>query len=197
MLIERKKAVREQLQKSMSLHEEKLRSQSADYETKKNLYDKNLISKSELENSELVLATTRLDTQRIREWIAEDDHALSLAEKAADGELQGDSRHALIRYDGNANWSLADLEKISTFFRQRFGRPMPISATGQSNTHDRLGLDHREAVDVALRPDSAEGRVLMAYLRRNGIPFIAFRGKLSSLSTGAHIHIGRRSPRLI
>jgi hypothetical protein len=60
-----------------------------------------------------------------------------------------------------------------------------------------LGLDHREAVDVALRPDSAEGRVLMAYLRRNGIPFIAFRGKLSSLSTGAHIHIGRRSPRLI
>jgi hypothetical protein len=35
MLVERKKALREQLRKSMSLHEEKIRSQSADYETQK------------------------------------------------------------------------------------------------------------------------------------------------------------------
>lgn len=197
MLVERKKALREQLRKSMSLHEEKIRSQSADYETQKVLYEKNLISKSDLENSERALATARLDTQRIREWIAEDDRALSLAEEAADEALQGHSSAALIRYDGGANWSLADLEKISGFFRGHFGRALPISAMGQSDTHDRLGLDHRESVDVALRPDSAEGRGLMAYLRRNGIPFIAFRSRLSSISTGAHIHIGRPSPRLI
>jgi hypothetical protein len=35
---------------------------------------------------------------------------------------------------------------------------------------------------------------LIAYLRNNGVPFLAFPGKLSSMSTGAHIHIGRRSP---
>jgi hypothetical protein len=67
---------------------------------------------------------------------------------------------------------------------------------GQSRTHDRLGLDHRDAIDVALRPDSPEGRDLMAYLRKAGIPFLAFRGKIASVSTGAHIHIGRPSPRL-
>jgi hypothetical protein len=197
MLIDRKKALREQLQKSMPLHEETIRRLSADHETKRDLYEKNLISKSELENSERALATKRLDAERIREWIAEDDRALSLTEEAADEELHGRSRAALVRYDGGANWSLAGLEKIGSFFRQRFGRPLPISAAGQSDTHDRLGLDHRGSVDVALRPDSAEGRDLMAYLRRSGIPFMAFRGKLSSMSTGAHIHIGRPSPRLI
>jgi hypothetical protein len=197
MLIDRKKALREQLQKSMPLHEETIRRLSADHETKRDLYEKNLISKSELENSERALATKRLDAERIREWIAEDDRALSLTEEAADEELHGRSRAALVRYDGGANWSLAGLEKIGSFFRQRFGRPLPISAAGQSDTHDRLGLDHRGSVDVALRPDSAEGRDLMTYLRRSGIPFMAFRGKLSSMSTGAHIHIGRPSPRLI
>ena len=197
MLIDRKKALREQLQKSMPLHEEAIRSLSADYETKKDLYEKNLISKSDLENSERDLAIKRLDAERVREWIAEDDRALSLTEEAADEELYGTSRAALVRYDGGANWSLAGLEKVRSFFRQRFGRSLPISAIGQSDTHDRLGLDHRRSVDVALRPDSAEGRDLMIYLRRSGIPFIAFHGKLSSMSTGAHIHIGRPSPRLI
>jgi hypothetical protein len=42
-----------------------------------------------------------------------------------------------------------------------------------------------------------EGRELMSYLRKTGIPFIAFRGRVPSMSTGAHIHIGRPSPRII
>ena len=64
---------------------------------------------------------------------------------------------------------------------------------GQSPTHDRMSLDHREALDIALQPGSTEGRELMLYLRKTGIPFIAFRGQVRSMSTGAHIHIaGRR-----
>ncbi|HXV78812.1 MAG TPA: hypothetical protein VEG60_02925, partial [Candidatus Binatia bacterium] len=102
----------------------------------------------------------------------------------------------LIRYQGEASWSVDEIGKIDSFFRKRFGRPLPISALGQSHTHDRLGLDHSEAVDIAVRPDSAEGRGLMAYLRSAGIPFTAFRGKISRMSTGAHIHIGPPSPRL-
>ncbi|HKY06908.1 MAG TPA: hypothetical protein VJQ55_01645 [Candidatus Binatia bacterium] len=195
-LIDRKKAVREQLQKSMSLQDEKILSQSADYETKKELYEKNLISKSELDDSERILATTRQDTERMREWITEDDRALALAAQAAAEDFNSASGAALIRYDGGAAWSLTALSQISAFFRQRFGRALPISAMGQSDTHDRLGLDHRDSVDVAVRPDSTEGRDLMAYLRRRGVPFTAFRGKLSSMSTGAHIHIGHPSPRL-
>jgi len=207
MLLERKRAVRDQLQKSMPLQEEKIRDQNAEYEMKKEMYDKNLISKSEVDNSERALTRTRMETERVREWIAEDDRALSLAEEAAEEELREVPRRvpdgypstaALIRYDGVVGWSLTTgFDKIDNFYRERFGRPLPISAMGQSHTHDRLGLDHRDAVDVAVRPDGAEGRGLMAYLRAAGIPFIAFRGKMSSMSTGAHIHIGRPSRRLV
>jgi hypothetical protein len=197
MLIDRKKHLREQLKNSMTLQENRIRDQSADYELKKELFKKNLITKNELENSERALSNTRLETERIREWIAEDDRALSLAEEAAEAEADGFPKHmALIRYDGTASWSLTGVGEISRFFRERFGRALPISTMGQSDTHDRMGLDHRDAVDVALRPDSTEGRDLIAYLRRAGIPFIAFRGKITSMSTGAHIHIGHPSPRL-
>jgi hypothetical protein len=67
---------------------------------------------------------------------------------------------------------------------------------GQSSTHDDMGFDHRDAIDVAVRPDSEEGRGLMAYLRKAGIPFIAFRNKVRGMATGAHIHIGRPSLRI-
>jgi hypothetical protein len=206
MLIERKRASREHLRNSLSLYEELLQTQTADYELKKELYQWDLISKAELENSERAMSNTRLEIEQIRQWIAEDDVALLLTEEAAQEELARlpplplggyDETTTLIRYNGPANWSLAGVQKVATFYRARFGRALPISAMGQSATHDRMGLDHREALDIAVQPGSAEGRELMAYLRRTGIPFIAFRGKVPSMSTGAHIHIGRPSPRII
>jgi hypothetical protein len=51
-------------------------------------------------------------------------------------------------------------------------------------------------MDVALHPDSAEGKALMDYLRRSGVPFIAFRSSVPGASTGPHIHVGRPSGRL-
>jgi hypothetical protein len=102
----------------------------------------------------------------------------------------------LIRYNGPTNWSPAGAQKIISFYRARFGRALPISALGQSPTHDRMSLDHRNALDIAVQPASTEGRELMTYLRKAGIPFIAFRGQVRSMSTGAHIHIGRPSPRI-
>jgi hypothetical protein len=206
MLIERMKASREQLNDSLPVYEKKLADQSADLEQKQKLFQENLISKRELDNSQQALMNTRLETERIAQLIAEDDVALSLTEEVAQGELARlpklapgayDETATLIRYNGAANWSPADANKIAKFYRARFGHPMPVSAMGQSLTHDRMGFDHRDAVDVAVSPDSAEGRGLMAYLRRAGIPFLAFRGKVPSMSTGAHIHIGRPSPRLM
>ena len=68
------------------------------------------------------------------------------------------------------------LPKMKKFFLQTFGRGLPVTALGQTATHERLRFDHRNAIDVALHPDSNEGRSLLAYLRQTGIPFIAFRG---------------------
>ncbi len=103
---------------------------------------------------------------------------------------------ALVLYAGTSDWSLADAETVQEFFATRFGRPLPVSAWGQTAVHDRLGLDHRQALDVAVHPDSREGRALMAFLRKEGIPFVAIRARVKGSATGAHIHVGQASERI-
>jgi hypothetical protein len=96
----------------------------------------------------------------------------------------------------SADWSLEKAEKIREFFQKKFGHDLPVSAMGQTDTHDKLGLDHRESMDVALNPDGREGRTLIGYLRQMKIPFIAFRRRVEGAATGPHIHIGNPSRHL-
>ena len=84
---------------------------------------------------------------------------------------------------------------IKSFFISKFGRTLPVSAFGQTRLHDRLGFDHRNGIDVALSPDSTEGRAVLDRLRGLGVPFIAFRRAVPGVATGAHIHVGKPSPR--
>ena len=72
-----------------------------------------------------------------------------------------------------------------------------MSAYGQTALHGRMGFDHRNALDVALHPDSPEGRAVMIFLRMNDIPFIAAWGAVPGQASGAHIHVGQPSPRLL
>jgi hypothetical protein len=58
-----------------------------------------------------------------------------------------------------------------------------------------MRLNHRDAMDVALHPDSVEGKSLIAYLRKAEIPFMAFRNGVPGSASGAHIHIGKPSLR--
>ena len=95
-----------------------------------------------------------------------------------------------------ARWKLADAQKIQNFFSARFNKPLPTTAFGQADLHTRWGLDHRNGIDVGLHPDSVEGRALIEYLRKEAIPFLAFRGPVPGVATGPHIHIGNRSPRV-
>jgi hypothetical protein len=93
-------------------------------------------------------------------------------------------------------WSLKEAPAIDQYFYQSFGYRMPISAFGQTPTHSRMGFDHHRAMDVAVSPDSREGKALIGYLRNSGIPFIAFRSAVANSSTGAHIHVGPPSYRI-
>jgi hypothetical protein len=206
LLIERMKASRQNLRDALAYYERELQNQLTDHETKKKLYAENLISRLEVDQSEQRLTEMHQAMEQIQQWITEDDIALALTPAAAEEESERlgalplggyDETASYIRYNGATPWSLADTKKIAQFFLARFGRSLPISALGQTATHERMGLDHRDAVDVPISPDSEEGRSLTAYLHRNGIPFIAFRRKVRSMSTGAHIHIGRPSPILI
>lgn len=103
---------------------------------------------------------------------------------------------SFVRFTGLGSWSLAGAPAIKNFFQQRFGRPLPIGAFGQSRLHDLWHWDHRNAMDVGLNPGSVEGQALIAYLRANGIPFGAFRQAIPGVATGPHIHVGMPSHRL-
>lgn len=94
-------------------------------------------------------------------------------------------------------WSLADSKKVESFFFTKFGRPLPTSAFGQSDIHNRWGLDHRQGMDVGLHPDSQEGMALVNFLRAEKIPFLVFRHYIPGVATGPHIHIGRPSHRYL
>jgi hypothetical protein len=101
------------------------------------------------------------------------------------------------RFNGGFKWSLREAPGIERYFARTFGRRLPVTAMGQSDTHNRLGFDHHDSMDVALHPDSAEGRAFIDHLRKAGIPFIAFRNAVPGASTGPHIHVGRPSGRLV
>jgi hypothetical protein len=101
----------------------------------------------------------------------------------------------VIEFGGASRWALDQVGGLERFFAERFGRTLPVSALGQTTLHDRLGFDHRNALDVALHPDSTEGRALLEHLRARGVPYLAFRGAVAGASTGAHVHVGAPSPR--
>lgn len=105
------------------------------------------------------------------------------SETTAEATAEADAQRSKIERD------------IKGFVVSQFGRTLPISAFGQSAVHNRLGFDHRNAVDVALSPDSVEGRKLVNELRLFRVPFIAFRKAVPGVATGAHIHVGRPSHR--
>lgn len=201
-LLDKMKESRASAEKLLALHEEEKKKVNEEYERRRVLYGQGLISRTEVNQAERALAVTILRVDEDKRWLTESDIAITEASLrdellrlpglAAGGYSES---AALLRFNGRAAWSLADAPKIEKFFSQAFGHALPISAFGQTATHDRLRFDHRNAMDVALNPDSNEGRSLLSYLRQAGIPFIAFRHAVPGAATGAHIHIGNPSMR--
>jgi hypothetical protein len=171
---------------------------------RQDLYERGAMSEGEVRAGKRAVAAAQRDVDETRQAMAEADRMMGEA-RMADVERarplargQYEETAGLVRFAGLAEWSLAtDTPRLQAFFRGRFGRALPISAFGQTALHDRMGFDHRNALDVALHPDSPEGRALMSYLRTNGIPFIAAWGVVPGQTSGAHIHVGQPSPRLL
>lgn len=89
-----------------------------------------------------------------------------------------------------------DIKDLTLAFEKKFDKPMPVSARGETAVHRALGFDHTGRIDVALLPDSTEGKWLRAYLEKKDIPYYAFRIAIAGKATGAHIHVGPGSTRL-
>jgi hypothetical protein len=162
------------------------------------LYSEGLIALNELEKSEQELAAAKVraeETKKAQELASKAQELAKTKPLIKRTSMPLSNGSAVMRSNGG-NWSIGNLSMIQQFFSTTFGRPLPTSTIGQSATHNRMGWDHRHAVDVGLHPDSSEGRALIAYLQNAGIPFLAFRGAVPGVSTGPHIHIGNPSRRI-
>ena len=169
------------------------------------LFAQGLVAKREMEASESALKSAKEKTASVRQQIATADKQIAnaLVETQADKQMAklrtpkgGMVRTTFfIRYNGPGPWSLSDSWKIQNFFREKFGRALPVAVFGQGAIHDRWRLDHHNALDVDLNPDGIEGQALINFLRSNGIPFSAFRSAIPLTATGPHIHVGWPSHR--
>ena len=201
-------------QKLIPLQEAEVKTASDKLEQLRQLVADGLVARNELEPSEHTLTAAQAKLEETKQQIANADRLIAetAAEELAKGQaaknqialaqanmIRSLTKPTILRYGGQAGVGssiIANLPTIQTFFLSRFGRALPTSAIGQSSTHNTLGYDHRNAVDVALQPDSVEGQALISYLQSNGIPFLAFRVAVPGVATGPHIHIGSPSHRL-
>ncbi|HKR13922.1 MAG TPA: hypothetical protein VJT15_17795 [Pyrinomonadaceae bacterium] len=173
----------------------------------KKLYDEGLIAKAQVTENERAVAEAREKVANTRRDITQVDAQVAgiLVETEAEKTIAKNLRlarqslvrtTAFIRYNGaGSGWGIGEAWKIQRFFSDTFKRELPIAVFGQGAIHDRWRLDHRNAMDISLHPDSAEGQALLAFLQQNGIPYLAFRSAIPGTATGPHIHIGRPSHR--
>ena len=196
---------RASLERLLPFNEADLTRATAARENRRGLLERGIVSRRDVQDAEAAEARARTKLEQTRAQIHDADtlivEALAAQELARRPRARGLDEHegtatAFTYFDGHVAWSLALAPRIETFFTTRFGRSLPVSAFGQTRVHDQLGFDHRNALDIAVHPDSVEGQALMAYLRRASISFLAFRGPVPGASTGAHIHVGPASPRL-
>jgi len=194
------------LEKLQSLYQESVKKAELQRDKMARLLAEGLIAKKDLEQAETVLAAEKLKVSGVENQIGSADAqiAQTLIEIEGEKEIAKLGRvpkgttirgASFIRYTGAGSWVLSQAGKVEAFFQQTFKRPLPIAVFGQGAIHNQWRLDHRNAMDISLNPDGIEGQALMDFLRKNGIPFSAFRGAIPGVATGPHIHIGMPSHR--
>jgi hypothetical protein len=194
------------LGKLIPFYENNVKRAEADLEKSKKLLEEGLIAKAQIEENERALAAAKQKVAETNRAMtsADDQIAAVLVETAANEEIAKNLRLAkqsllrtatFTRYTGAGGWNLGDAWKVQRFFSDTFNKQLPIAVFGQGAIHERWRLDHRNAMDIQLHPDGVEGRALLDFLQKNGIPYLAFRSAIPGTATGPHIHIGRPSHR--
>lgn len=202
-LISASNTYRESLERLLALQKQDEERAAQSVEKSKKLLEIGVIAQKQVEESEQLLATTRakaVETEKqiesVNNLVAEVEAAEEVAKTPPTPTGEFRANGLLVRFAGISRWNLSDFGKVEAFYRLKFGKPLPISAFGQTQTHNQLGLDHSNAMDVAVHPDSVEGKALIDFLYNQGISFIAIRGAIQGSATGAHIHIGAESHRI-
>ena len=163
------------------------------------LMDLGIVSRAEIEaaNAELEIRKHVFDLARDRVRLETQRKMLNEEQNLERAMESGTSRTAMLKFDGNGHFDKADLAVISAEFEQQFHYPLPVTARGQTSTHQLLGFDHRGKIDVGLNPEDPEGIWLRHFLEEHQIPYIAFRAAVRGSATAPHIHLGTGSTRLV
>jgi len=194
------------LDKLLAIYEDNVKKAEDKVELSKKLLAEGLIAKAQFEETQRALDAEKQKVLETRRQMTNADAQIAgvLVETAADEEISKNLRFAkqslirtssFTRYTGSGGWNLGDAWKIQRFFSDTFKKQLPIAVFGQGAIHERWRLDHRNAMDIQLHPDGVEGRALLDFLQKNGIPYSAFRSAIPGTATGPHIHIGRPSHR--
>ncbi len=202
-LITASNTYRQSLERLLALQQQDEKRAAELVEKRKQLLELGIIAKREVTESEQLLADAQAKSAETGKQLESVDHLVAEVNAAEElsklpPEPQGTFRSTgmLVRFVGLSRWNLSDFGKVDAFYRLKFSKPLPVSSFGQSETHNRLGFNHSNALDVAVHPDSVEGQALIGFLQNQGISFIAIRGAIPGSSTGAHIHIGPESRRI-
>ncbi len=153
------------------------------------------VSAADLDRAQKELQWARARAQLVAQ-LAE---SVRLQQNIANMELQVEQHPDWIvnglveKFPGTGSFTASDFQKVEIAFMEKFARPLPISANGDTALHRSMGFDHRGRVDVALNPDQPEGSWLRQYLTSHKLPYFAFRGAIAGKATGAHIHLGPQS----
>lgn len=194
------------LGKLLPLYENQLKKAEEKLEVSKKLLADGLIPKTQLEEYERAVAVAKQNIAETNRSMtsADEQVAAVLVEADANEQIAKNLRlakqglvrtSAFTRFTGAGGWNLGDSWKVQRFFYDTFNKQLPIAVFGQGPIHDRWRLDHHNAMDIQLHPDGVEGRALLEFLQKNGIPYLAFRSAIPGTATGPHIHIGRPSHR--
>ena len=194
------------LEKLEAIYEGNVKRTEEKLELSKKLLAEGLIAKAQVDENERAVAAAKEKVAETRRQKTNADAQIAsvLVETAADAQIAKDLRlarqrlvrtSAFTRFTGAPGWSLGEAYKIQRFFSDTFKKQLPVAVFGQGAIHDRWRLDHRNAMDVSVHPDTAEGRALLEFLQKNGVPYLAFRSAIPGTATGPHIHIGRPSHR--
>lgn len=194
------------LLKLLPYYESEVKKAEDKLETSKKLLAEGLIPRTQVEENEHALALAKEKITDINRQMASAEAQIAgvLVETAANEEINKNLRlakqrlvrtAAFTRYTGAGGWNIGEAYKVQRFFSDTFNKQLPIAVFGQGAIHERWRLDHRNAMDIQLHPDGVEGRALLDFLQKNGIPYLAFRSAIPGTATGPHIHIGRPSHR--
>jgi ribosome-binding protein aMBF1 (putative translation factor) len=194
------------LEKLLAIYEGNVKKAEEKLELSKKLLAEGLIAKTQVEENERALAAEKGKVADTRRQMTNADAQIAgvLVETAADDEISKNlrlARQSLVRtstftrFTGAPGWGLNEAWKVQRFFSDTFHKQLPIAVFGQGAIHERWRLDHHNAMDISLHPDTVEGRALLEFLQKNGIPYLAFRSAIPGTATGPHIHIGRPSHR--